>query len=41
MGKHLAKRKKLTVFEIRYYQRRAVAVWVKLRRLIRSRLNHG
>lgn len=41
MGKHLARRKKLTVFEFRYYQRRAVAAWVKFRRLIRARLNHG
>ena len=41
MGKHLAVRKKFTIFEFRYHQRRAVAAWVKLRRLIRARLNHG
>jgi hypothetical protein len=41
MGKHLAKPKKFTIFEFRYYQRRVVATWVKLRRLIKARLNHG
>jgi hypothetical protein len=41
MGKHLAHRKGLTVFEYRYYQRRVLALWIKLRRLIKARLNHG
>jgi hypothetical protein len=41
MGKHLAVRKKLTIFEYRYYQRRVLAVWVKAKRLIKARLNHG
>jgi hypothetical protein len=41
MGKHLPVRKKLTIFEYRYYQRRVLALWVKVRRLIKARLNHG
>jgi hypothetical protein len=41
MGKHLPVRNKLTVFEYRYYQRRVLALWVKVRRLIKARLNHG
>jgi hypothetical protein len=40
MGRHLAIRKKLTVFEYRYYYRKALAVWIKIRRLIKARLNH-
>jgi hypothetical protein len=41
MGKHLAVRKKLTVFDLRYYQRRVIALWIKARRQIKARLNHG
>jgi hypothetical protein len=41
MGKHLAARKKLTVFDLRYYQRRVIAGWIKAKRLIKARLNHG
>ena len=41
MGKHLAVRKKLTIFEYRYYHRRVLAVWIKAKRLIKARLNHG
>jgi hypothetical protein len=41
MGKHSAVTKRFTVFEYRYYHRRAVAVWIKLRRLVKARLNRG
>jgi hypothetical protein len=41
MGKHSAVTKRFTVFEYRYYYRRAVAVWIKLRRLVKARLNRG
>jgi hypothetical protein len=41
MGKHLAVRKKLTVFDLRYYQRRVIALWIKVRRQVKARLNHG
>jgi hypothetical protein len=41
MGKHLGVRKKMTVFEYRYYQRRVIALWIRLRRRIKARLNHG
>ena len=41
MGKHLAVRKKLTIFEYRYYQRKVLAMWIKAKRLIKARLNHG
>jgi hypothetical protein len=41
MGKHSAVTKRFTVFEYRYYQRRAVAVWIKLRRAVKARLNRG
>jgi hypothetical protein len=41
MGKHSAVTKRFTIFEYRYYQRRVVAMWIKIRRLIKARLNHG
>lgn len=41
MGKHSAATKRFTIFEYRYYQRRVVAMWIKIRRLIKARLNHG
>ena len=41
MGKHSAVTKRFTVFEYRYYQRQAIAVWIKLRRMIRARLDRG
>jgi hypothetical protein len=41
MGKHLAIRKKLTVFDLRYYQRRVLALWIKAKRVVKARLNHG
>jgi hypothetical protein len=41
MGRHLAVRKKVTVFEYRYYQRRIMAVWIKAKRMIKARLNRG
>ena len=41
MGKHAKTRKGFTVFEFRYYKRKAVAVWIKVRRLVHARLNNG
>ena len=41
MGKHLGVKKKLTVFEYRYYQRRVIAMWIKAKRLVKARLNRG
>ena len=41
MGKHLGVKKKLTVFEYRYYQRRVIAMWIKAKRLIKARLKRG
>jgi hypothetical protein len=41
MGKHVGIRKRTTIFEYRYYYRRVMAAWIKIRRLIRARLNHG
>jgi hypothetical protein len=41
MAKHLAVTRRWTVFEYRYYQRRVIAVWVRIRRLVKARLNHG
>jgi hypothetical protein len=32
MGKHLAVRKKLTIFEYRYYQRKVLALWIKTKK---------
>jgi len=40
MARHLAVRKKMTIFDYRYYYRRAMAVWIKLKRRIRAKLNH-
>lgn len=41
MGKHVGIKKGFNVFEFRYYQRRVIDAWVKLRRRIKARLNHG
>jgi hypothetical protein len=41
MAKHLGVRRRWNVFEYRYHQRRLIAVWIKIRRLIKARLNHG
>jgi hypothetical protein len=41
MGKHVGIRKRYTVFEYRYYQRRVIAMWIKARRFLKARLNHG
>ena len=40
MGKHVGVRRRTTIFEYRYYYRRAMAVWIKLKRRIRAKLNH-
>jgi hypothetical protein len=41
MAKHRGVRARRTIFEYRYYQRRLVAMWIKARRFIKARLNHG
>jgi hypothetical protein len=41
MGKHSAVTKRFTIFEYRYYQRRVTALWIKLKRAIRARINRG
>lgn len=41
MGKHAKVRRGFTAFEYRYYKRKVLAVWIKLRRLVHARLNNG
>jgi hypothetical protein len=41
MGAHLPVRKKMTVFEYRYYQRRVIALWIHARRRLKAVLKRG
>jgi hypothetical protein len=41
MARHLAVKKKLTVFDLRYYRYLARSLYIKAKKELKARMNHG